>query len=397
MGLVFRARRRRDGEPVAVKVIALDGLGPGGRRELAESVRREAHVGRTLQHPGIVRVMASGEDRWDGRDVAFIVMEYVDGAPLADALRRIRDAHEAVRVARDLAEALAHAHAREVVHGDVKPGNVKLAPDGRVMLLDFGIARTTTGGQPGAGNGQRVVLVTPGWASPEQVADRVELDGRTDLFSLGLVLYCLLTGLGESPFARPSVPSTLDAVRSLELPPPSTLSPLMQRLDAARRDALDVLVATLLAKDRDRRFRTADDLVETLDQWLEWGEDAPAPLGLVALLERGPAAAHAANALERLVGEVVALVADPRAQNALRFALREFQPQLLAGRDPADVGADVKRLVRLTTIREHERGPLAAAIQAALGSGRPAPPLAEPRRPLVRGRGPDAAVAAAEA
>jgi serine/threonine-protein kinase len=183
MGEVYRARDQVLGRDVAVKLPALHDS-PAAR----ERFRREATSAARLDHPNIVRVYD-----WDEADgTAFIVMEYVEGSDLHQLLhaRRKLPVAEAAAIGVQVADALAHAHARGVVHRDIKPANVLLTGDGTVKVTDFGIARTAgtdTLTEPGA------VVGTAGYVSPEQLR-RVPVDGRSDVYALGMLLSTLTGG-----------------------------------------------------------------------------------------------------------------------------------------------------------------------------------------------------------
>lgn len=222
MAIVFRARDRERGRPVAVKLLA-DNLSADA--DLRQRFRREAELAERLSHPNVVEVLDSGEA--DGR--AYIVLEYVDGPNLAEELRRAGRL-EPARVAElgaQAAAALAHAHERGLVHRDVKPQNLLLARDGTLKVSDFGIARMVDGTQlTQAGT----ILGTAAYLAPEQAAGE-ETTSAADVYALGIVLYELLTGKQ----------CTRD-----DPPPPSVLAPGVPV-------ELDSLVLACLREDPDAR------------------------------------------------------------------------------------------------------------------------------------------------
>ena len=185
MARVHQGLDRQLGRQVAIKVLAPPFDRDG---EFVERFRREARAAAGLSHPNIVAVFDSGSD--DGTH--FIVTELVEGETLADRLRRDgpMPPADAVAVAVDIARALASAHARGLIHRDIKPGNVMLLPDGRVKVVDFGIARAA-GSDTLTNTG--VVLGSTAYLSPEQAGGQ-PVDERADLYSLGCVLYEMLTG-----------------------------------------------------------------------------------------------------------------------------------------------------------------------------------------------------------
>jgi eukaryotic-like serine/threonine-protein kinase len=190
MGEVYRARDTRLNRTVAIKVLGESRAADAAGRE---RFRREAHVISSLSHPHICTLHDIGTEA----DIDFLVMELVDGVPLAD---RLRDGPlpvaEAIRIVREIALALAAAHARSIVHRDLKPENVMLTKTG-AKLLDFGVA-SVRGANAGAATvtrltGAHTVLGTLPYMAPEQLHGR-DVDGRADLFALGAMLFEMLTG-----------------------------------------------------------------------------------------------------------------------------------------------------------------------------------------------------------
>lgn len=231
MGEVYLARHRELGTEVAIKLLRpmpLEQL-PGLRERFA----REARLAARVAHPGVVRVLASelADDR------PFLVLELVRGrtlrALLAEGPPTIA---EALRLAIATAEVLAEAHAHGVLHRDVKPDNVMVQDDGRVRVLDFGIARAIADDAPLTRTGE--LVGTPEYMAPEQLLDGPEaVDARTDVHALGVLTYELLTG--RSPFRGSSLFQTLKLVESLTPPQPSSLrEQVPAEVDAVLRRAL---------------------------------------------------------------------------------------------------------------------------------------------------------------
>jgi serine/threonine-protein kinase len=202
-GRVYRGYDRRLGRPVAVKMIK-----PWWTedREWAERFEREAQLMARLGDPGIVQIYDVG----DSEDGAYYVAELVEGESLAERLSRGRlSPAEALDVAEQLCLALAHAHARRVVHRDVKPGNVLIDPGGRVKVGDFGIARLAEGTNDDAG---ATVLGTPRYMAPEQARGATPTPA-TDVYGVGIVLYEMLAG--RPPFCeRSAVELAMPGVRA---------------------------------------------------------------------------------------------------------------------------------------------------------------------------------------
>lgn len=230
MGSVYRARDLATGDLVAVKVLA--STTPHDLR-----FTREAELLSSMSHPGIVRYVAHGVAVSGER---YLAMEWLDGHDLSVRLReRGLSISEGVRLATRIAEALGHAHARGVVHRDVKPGNLFLVGGDvdAAKVIDFGIAR---GHDLGAGTRTGAILGTPGYLAPEQARGGRDVDPRADVFSLGCVLFEALTG--RAPFVGEHFVAVLAKILAERAPAVRDLRP-----DAP--DELDALVASMLAKE----------------------------------------------------------------------------------------------------------------------------------------------------
>ena len=258
MGSVYLARDITLNRDVAIKFIALSKADDASaRRRLV----REAQAAAALDHPFICSVHEVSTET-DGQP--YIVMQFVEGETLADRLRRgPLDPRAALTLTADIADALRAAHAQGVVHRDLKPQNIIMTPSGRPKLLDFGIAhilQTTTpaigGDEPTQTNltGPNQVIGTPGYMSPEQLQQR-PVDGRSDLFALGAVLFECLTGRPAFP-GRTSIEIGGHVLMS-EAPVVSSLRPEL----TARHDEI---VSRLLAKDPSSRFQSAEELLGAL-------------------------------------------------------------------------------------------------------------------------------------
>jgi hypothetical protein len=260
MGAVFEAE-----DPALERRVALKVMRPAvaAHPEAKARFLREARAAAALQHDHIVPVFHVGEHN----GVPFMVMPLLAGESLEDRLRREAPlaAAEVARVGREAAAGLAAAHAAGLVHRDVKPANLWLeAPAGRVKVLDFGLARVADVG--GGGLTQTgAVLGTPSYMSPEQ-ADGRPVDGRSDLFSLGCVLYRLATG--EPPFPGTTLTAVLRAVAEHHPPPPRDRRPDLPA-------ALSDLIERLLAKDPDRRPASARAVADELQSLKPVGEGEP--------------------------------------------------------------------------------------------------------------------------
>ncbi|MFJ9793949.1 protein kinase domain-containing protein [Streptomyces globosus] len=253
MAQVFRARDERLGRFVALKAMRHDlTYDPGW----ATRFRREAQTMAGLSHPNIVAVHDTGEERraGSGRPVPYLVMELVAGRSLADLLdeRGRLPLAEALTLAVQILAALAAAHARGVVHRDIKPANVLLAEDGTAKVADFGIA-AVAGRTVLTGTG--AVLGTPHYMSPEQVMGRRDLDGRSDLYAVGVLLFRMVSG--RVPFDADSAWSV--GYAHLHTPPPTLAS-----TGISVPKAVESLLARALAKDPGDRFPDASAMREAV-------------------------------------------------------------------------------------------------------------------------------------
>lgn len=254
MGVVFNARDERLKRRVAVKVLPPD---LAFREEIRLRFLREAETAARLSHPHIVPIHSVGEGP-DG--LVYFVMAYVDGESVAQKLKRRGHLppEEARRVMIETADALSAAHAVGIIHRDVKPDNILLEGSrGRVVVTDFGIAKalsSSTGGGTLTATG--VAIGTPHFMSPEQAAGDREIDGRSDLYSLGVVAYQMLTG--ELPFTAPTVPGIL-MKQITELPPA-----ISDKAPDCPED-LAACVMRCLEKEPEARWPTADALRRALE------------------------------------------------------------------------------------------------------------------------------------
>jgi serine/threonine-protein kinase len=248
MGVVYKARQRKLNRVVAVKMIL------AGQLASAADVQRfytEAEAAAQLDHPGIVRIYEVGEQ--DGQH--FFSMSYVAGGSLAAA---VKDGplppREAAGVVRKVAEALAYAHSRGIVHRDLKPANILLDEGGQPQVTDFGLAKRLAADSQLTGTGQ--VMGTPSYMPPEQAQGKIqEIGPASDVYSLGAVLYCLLTG--RPPFQAPSLTDTFRQVLEQEPVAPRLLNPGVDR-------DLETICLKCLEKQAGKRYASAWALAEDL-------------------------------------------------------------------------------------------------------------------------------------
>jgi len=251
MGTVYRARKKILEKTVALKVLHPE-FAP--RKDYLARFMREARVASDLDHPGIVKVLDAGEDG----GLYYISMEFVEGIDLKTFVSENGplSPRTALRMARQVAEALAYAHGRGLVHRDVKPANLLMARNGRVKLADFGLARLVKEDHEVTVSGQ--VVGTPAFMSPEQCRDRA-VDGRSDLYSLGASLYYLLSG--KLPFPGKRQAQVLHEIVHGSPPPLRRVAPDVP-------DKVASLVHKLLAKHPSARFQNGHDLISAIDEIL---------------------------------------------------------------------------------------------------------------------------------
>jgi Tol biopolymer transport system component len=308
MGDVYRARDARLARDVAIKVI------PAALATDASRVRRfeqEARAAGQLNHPNILAVHDVGVHE----GAPYIVSELLEGESLRSRLRGgALPSRKAVDYARQIAEGLGAAHDKNIVHRDVKPDNIFITTDGRIKILDFGIAKLTRSndempqdGALAAETEAGMVVGTAAYMSPEQVRGG-PVDPRSDLFSLGTILSEMLTG--RPPFTRETAAETMTAILNQEAPPSlPDVSPALARI-----------VARCLEKTREMRFQSARDLAFGLEMLSGTGGAAAAPAPAPGALR--------ARGLRRALPWVVAGVLALGLAGALAWNLRRPVPIL---------------------------------------------------------------------
>ncbi len=248
MGVVYKAKQMSVDRVVAIKIL-LDSLAQN--REFIKRFEREAKIAARLSHNNIVNAIDAGEV--DGH--YFFVMEYVEGETIKDRLDKNKtfDEKECLRIITAVAEALKHAHSRGLIHRDVKPENIILTHDGNVKLADLGLARITDDEKWGLSEAG-MAIGTPYYISPEQVRGQTNIDIRADIYSLGATLYHMVTGRvpygGETPN---------DVMRKHVDPKVNIVPP--DHLNTSLSAGLGMVVETMMAKNREQRYQTPDDLI----------------------------------------------------------------------------------------------------------------------------------------
>jgi serine/threonine-protein kinase len=252
MGVVYRARDERLQRRVAIKVLPPE---LAFQKDIRERFTREAQTAARLSHPHIVPIHTVGE----GQGLVYFVMGYVDGESVAGRIRRRGKlpVDEARRIMGEAADALSAAHALSIIHRDIKPDNILLEGSrGRVMVTDFGIAKALSSTSGATLTGAGVAIGTPAFMSPEQAAGEREIDGRSDVYSLGVVAFQMLTG--ELPFTAPTVAGIL--MKQITEPAPDIRT---RRADVP--EDLALAVSRCLEKDPENRWPSADALRRALE------------------------------------------------------------------------------------------------------------------------------------
>jgi serine/threonine protein kinase len=249
MGVVYEALDPTIGRKVALKAIRFDAIGTTAD-EAARRFKNEARAAGGLSHPNIVTVYDAGEDGGN----LYLAMEFIDGTTLESVLKAERRLSPArtLEIIRQVCAGLDSAHKKGIVHRDVKPGNVMISGDGVVKITDFGIARA---GEVMTMTGQ--VVGTPNYMSPEQVVGN-QLDGRSDLFSVGVMLYEMITG--ERPFEGQSITTIMyKIVHETPVPP--------VKLDSSIHPSLSFVIEKALQKSPDTRFQNGAELTQALENY----------------------------------------------------------------------------------------------------------------------------------
>lgn len=280
MGVVYQGRDPKIGRTVAIKTLALSAEFEGSELvDVRERFFREAETAGRLQHPNIVTIFDAGEEH----DLAYIAMEFLPGRDLVEYSRpgNLLPVATVLSIGEQVALALEHAHRQQVVHRDIKPANVMFETATQsVKVTDFGIARITGSSKTKTG----MVLGTPSFMSPEQLAG-LHVDGRSDLYSLGVMLFQLLTG--TLPLKGDSMAALMYQIANQPAPSVRSLRPELSQALA------DVLERTL-AKSPGDRFQTGAELAVQLRRCLNTGDESASPDGVApAISESAFEATHA--------------------------------------------------------------------------------------------------------
>jgi serine/threonine-protein kinase len=253
MGTVYLGKDPKINREVAIKTLRYEEFDEEQLADIKSRFFREAEAAGKLAHPNIVTIYDVGEDY----EIAYMAMELLDGADLARNCQKdqLLPWSEVVRIVSSVAGALDYAHASGIVHRDIKPANIMILNNGEVKVADFGIARVIASSKTQTG----VIMGTPSYMSPEQIAGQ-KVDGTSDLFSLGVVFFELLTG--EKPFAGDSIATLIYNITST--PPPS-----VREMVPDLPEQFETIIGKLLAKDKSQRYQRGKELVDDLQELMK--------------------------------------------------------------------------------------------------------------------------------
>ena len=262
MGTVYEAMQEQPRRPVAIKVMR-----PGMFSE--EALRRfeyEAQMLARLRHPGVAQVYEAGTHREGGKEIPFFAMEYIPNAKPITEFARTRGltTRERLELFVQVCDAVHHGHQRGIIHRDLKPGNILVDSSGHPKIIDFGVARATDSDMVAAAHQTEVgqIIGSLQYMSPEQFdADPSDIDTRSDVYALGVVLYELLSGQLPYDISGSRIHEAAAMVRDVE-------PPALGRIDKSLRGDIETIVGCALSKDRDRRYQSAFGLREDIRRYL---------------------------------------------------------------------------------------------------------------------------------
>lgn len=313
MGVVYRARQTGLDRPVAVKLISNGVLASDEERK---RFRIEAESAAQLDHPGIISIHEIGT--WNGHE--YFSMTLVDGPTLQQAVEeQSLDDKQAAEIVRDIARAVAYAHRAGIVHRDLKPENILINQDGCPLVTDFGLAKWNRGGTMLTRTGQ--VLGTPNYMSPEQASGQAEAGHRSDVYSMGAILYALITGVPPHEGTNPA-----EVMRSVLQDEPS----LPRRFRPQLSRDLETICLKAIRYEPECRYQSADELADDLDRYLCGETITAAGSGLIERVAREIGRDQHQDHFQRWHGTLVLLGLIIFLTHVLIFVLSEmnFPPHI---------------------------------------------------------------------
>jgi len=360
MGVVYRATDPLLERTVAIKTISLE-LSKDEFEEFEERFYREARSAGRLNHPNIVTI----HDVGNNDDIAYMAMEFLEGEELRDildagvplTLERIAE------IASQVADGLAFAHEHGVVHRDIKPSNIMILKNGVVKITDFGIALIPSSSRTMAG----MILGSPKYMSPEQVVGQ-DVDGRSDIFSLGVVLYEMLAG--KPPFSGDNISAIMFRILNEMPTAPCTLKPELP-------EAFNYIVAKALAKHPDERYQSAGEMAEDLRHYLA----LPVPANFLAPVAGKPRTLER-RARPRQEADETVLMAAGTASQAATTARGRGRKILLLGGGLVLLLSGLWLWGRAKPLVQIETQPIISAAVALPSASPPVPSLEAPSSPI---------------
>ena len=359
MGVVFKAIDPNIGRTVALKTLRLDALGIDSE-EVVRRFKNEARSAGVMNHPNIVTIYDAG----DIHGIFYIAMEFIEGTTLQSVMaeQRVLSVDKIITLSRQICAGLDYAHSHGVIHRDVKPANMMITSDGTVKIMDFGIAKAG-GGMTSTGQ----VLGTPNYMSPEQVKGRI-LDGRSDLFSFGVMVYEMITG--EKPFMGQNITTIIYKIVN-----ENPISP--RELDVTVHPGLSAVITKALAKSPDERYQSGAELMRDLENYKNLGAGLGSAMGAATIMMPAQASSQEQT-------QVLASTADiPSAPGAARVT-PEVPAVPAAGLAGGLGGAPVAS--DLPTLDQADWQAAKAAEKARAKPARAVAKAASPRRPAAAPR-----------
>ncbi len=264
MGVVYKGQDPKIRRTVAIKTVTLSEFDEDNLDEMKERFFREAESAGLLAHPNIVTIYDCGEEH----DLAYIAMEYLEGGDLEEFTKpdHLLPMHETLLIVSRVADALDYAHSKDIVHRDIKPANImRIKETNDVKVTDFGIARITSSSKTKTG----VILGTPSFMSPEQVSGK-KVDGRSDIFSLGVLLFEMLTG--QKPFKGEDITSLMYNIAKEKHLSPRDINPKIPPV-------VEKIIDKALEKDLEQRYQKAGEMATHLKQVISKIDDIRAKKG----------------------------------------------------------------------------------------------------------------------